>query len=50
MSLKDRMDSYERKQIERALEVEGGNKAAAARRLGVGNRTFYKMLSRLGLA
>ena len=50
LTLKDRLEAFERQQVETALAAEGGNKAAAARRLGVGTRTFYKMLSRLGLS
>jgi transcriptional regulator with GAF, ATPase, and Fis domain len=48
-SIKDRLESYERKVIQQALERAGGNKAQAARDLGVGVRTLYKMIDRLGL-
>ncbi len=49
-SIKDRLLAFEREQVLRALEGSQGNKAAAARSLGVGTRTFYKMLARLGLS
>jgi len=48
-SLKSRMEVYERAQIQGALDRRKGNKAAAARDLGVSVRGFYKMLDRLGL-
>jgi two-component system response regulator HydG len=47
--LKERMEAYERRLVREALERVGGNKARAARELGVGVRTLYKMLERLGL-
>ncbi|MHC5209082.1 MAG: sigma 54-interacting transcriptional regulator [Planctomycetota bacterium] len=47
--LKDRLAEYERRLVSDALERAGGNKARAARELGVGVRTLYKMLERLGL-
>ena len=49
-SLKERLDAYERRLIEEALQRAGGSKSAAARDLGVGIRTLYKMLARLGIA
>jgi transcriptional regulator with PAS, ATPase and Fis domain len=48
-SIKARLESFERRAIQQALERSGGNKAQAARDLGVGVRTLYKMLDRLGL-
>ncbi len=48
-TLKARLEAFERVQVEQALARTGGNKSAAARELGVGIRTFYKMLARLGL-
>jgi two-component system response regulator HydG len=48
--LKARLEAFERAQVRQALDDAGGNKSEAARRLGVGVRTLYKMLSRLGLA
>ena len=48
--LKARMDAFERAQIQEALGRSEGNKAAAARELGVSVRSFYKMLERLGLS
>jgi DNA-binding NtrC family response regulator len=49
-SLSDRMVAHERALVEAALRRAGGNKAAAARELGVAIRTFYKVLDRLGLS
>jgi transcriptional regulator with GAF, ATPase, and Fis domain len=48
-TLKERLEDYERRLVASALELAGGNKAQAARDLGVGVRTLYKMLERLGL-
>jgi len=39
----------ERRLIEQALRVSGGNKVVAARSLGVPRSTFYRRLRRLGL-
>ena len=39
-----------REDIARALQQAGGNKAAAARLLGISRRTFYRRLERFGLA
>jgi DNA-binding NtrC family response regulator len=48
-SFKERMARHERRLVHAALERAAGNKARAARELGVGVRTLYKMLERLGL-
>ncbi|HEX5009074.1 MAG TPA: sigma 54-interacting transcriptional regulator, partial [Planctomycetota bacterium] len=48
-ALRERVDAYERRLIEEALARAGGSKSAAARDLGVGIRTLYKMLERLGI-
>ncbi|MFT7465230.1 MAG: two-component system response regulator AtoC, partial [Pseudohongiellaceae bacterium] len=50
MPLKARMEAFERSQIQEALSRSEGNKASAARDLGVSVRSFYKMLDRLGLS
>ncbi|GJM21088.1 MAG: hypothetical protein DHS20C15_10030 [Planctomycetota bacterium] len=47
-SLKERLEAFERAQVEAALEAAGHVKAEAARQLKVSIRTFYKMLKRLG--
>ncbi|HZJ71789.1 MAG TPA: sigma-54 dependent transcriptional regulator, partial [Planctomycetota bacterium] len=47
--IKARLENYERRLIQQSLERAGGNKAKAARDLGIGVRTLYKMLDRLGL-
>ena len=41
--------AFERAQVQEALTHNQGNKAAAARELGVSVRGFYKMLDRLDL-
>lgn len=48
-SLKARVEAYERAQILGALSAHEGNKAAAARALGVPVRSLYKMLERLDI-
>ena len=48
-SLKDRLEAFELAQVRAALESSAGNKAAAARALGVPVRTLYKMIERLGI-
>ena len=50
LPLRSRLEEFERRQVESALAQASGNKSEAARRLGVGVRTLYKMLSRLGLS
>ena len=35
--------------IEEALAATGGNKAEAARRLGIGRQTLYRKIKKLGL-
>jgi transcriptional regulator with PAS, ATPase and Fis domain len=49
-SLHQQVEAHERRLVQEALRRAGGNKAAAARELGVGIRTFYKILDRLGLS
>jgi len=43
------LDDLERLAIEQTLELCQGNKAAAARRLGITEKTIYNKLTRLGL-
>jgi len=47
--LPDAVAAAERDQIERALALSGGNKAKAARILGITRRTLYRRLERYGL-
>ncbi len=47
--LKARLEAFERQAIREALERTGGNKAQAARELGVGVRSLYKMIERLDI-
>lgn len=49
LPLSERLLAYERDQLTAALLAAGGNKAAAARSLGIGIRTLYKKLERVGL-
>jgi len=44
------LDAVERNHIVRMLAEVGGNKLAAARRLGISRRTLYRRLERHGLA
>ncbi|MGE0449731.1 MAG: sigma-54-dependent transcriptional regulator [Vicinamibacterales bacterium] len=43
------LSTAQREQILRALRQVGGNKAAAAKRLGVSRRSLYRWLERLGI-
>ncbi len=45
----DDLDAMERDHITRVLGDVGGNKLAAARRLGISRRTLYRRLQRHGL-
>ena len=47
--LKARLDDFERQAIRDALMVSDGNKAQAARSLGVSVRSLYKMIERLNV-
>jgi DNA-binding NtrC family response regulator len=42
--------AYERRALERALEVNAGDARKAARCLGIGRSTFYRKAARLGIA
>jgi transcriptional regulator of acetoin/glycerol metabolism len=46
----DGLDAVERNHIVHMLAEVGGNKLAAARRLGISRRTLYRRLDRHGLA
>lgn len=48
-SLRERVDGFEKVLLTEALEASGGNKAAAARALGIGRVTLYEKLARHGL-
>ncbi len=48
-SLRDRLDDYERRLLEGALAVAGGNVADAARRLRTDRANLYRRMKRLGL-
>ena len=44
------LQAAEREQILRALQVSGGKRVEAARRLGLSRRTLYRKLSRYGIS
>jgi DNA-binding NtrC family response regulator len=46
---RQRLSTAQREQIERVLREAGGNKAAAAKLLGVSRRSLYRWLDRLGI-
>lgn len=48
-SLQAELDSYEKSLIMKALELEKGNKLAAAKRLGVSRATLYNKINKLGI-
>jgi transcriptional regulator with PAS, ATPase and Fis domain len=48
-SLKGIIERHERRALQEALHVTGGNKSAAARALGIGRGTLRKKLRKLGL-
>jgi two-component system response regulator HydG len=50
VTLKERVDAYERGLVAEALAASGGNKAEAARALGIGRVTLYEKLRRHGLS
>src|SRR5262249_13644740 len=47
--LRSALDERERRYIRAIIEEEGGNKARAARRLGVTRYALYRILRRLGI-
>ena len=49
LGLSERLEDVERAHIERIVAVSGGNKAEAARRLGIGRATLYRKLEGWGL-
>jgi DNA-binding NtrC family response regulator len=50
LSLRDWVALAEAWRIAQALREAGGNRSAAARALGIGRRTLYTKLEKLGLA
>jgi DNA-binding NtrC family response regulator len=46
----DHLESLERLHIERMLQAEHGNKARAARALGISRRRLYRLLEKYGIA
>ena len=47
--LRDWLDRAEAWRITRALRDAGGNRSAAARALGIGRRTLYAKMEKLGI-
>jgi two-component system nitrogen regulation response regulator NtrX len=47
--LKDRLEAFERREIERALDAAGGNVAEAARMLDTDRPNLYRRMKRLGI-
>jgi DNA-binding NtrC family response regulator len=45
----DHLDELERQHVQRILDTEGGNKARAARALGISRRKLYRLLEKYGL-
>ena len=50
VSLRAWVDLAEAWHITRALDACGGNRTAAARRLGIGRRTLYAKMDKLGIS
>jgi DNA-binding NtrC family response regulator len=50
LTLREWLERAEAWRIGRALHEAGGNRSAAARALGIGRRTLYTKLAKLGLA
>lgn len=49
LGLRDWVDLAEAWRIEQALRTTRGNRSAAARQLGIGRRTLYAKMHKLGL-
>jgi PAS domain S-box-containing protein len=49
VSLDQELMQYEKRVIEHALELEKGNKLAAAKRLGISRATLYNKMNKLGI-
>ena len=49
LSLQDWLDRAAAWRIEQALKETRGNRSAAARQLGIGRRTLYSKMQKLGL-
>lgn len=45
-SLQEELEAHERRVIQRAIELENGNKQAAAKRLGISRATLYNKLNK----
>ena len=50
MALWERLDAFEREQIEQALAATGGNQSEAARRLRISRSSFVDRLKKYGLS
>jgi two-component system response regulator HydG len=49
-TLRERVEAFERGLLAEALQAAGGNKAAAARALGISRVTLYEKLAKHGLS
>jgi len=49
MNYRDAVDEFSRKLVQRTLQQTQGNRAAAARQLGLDSGNFHRMVKRLGL-
>ena len=49
LTLRERVDAYERGVVVEALRAARGNKAEAARALGIGRVTLYEKLAKYGV-
>lgn len=49
LPLQEALERYERQYLQRVLEQTHGDKAEAARRLGIAHRTLYRKLEKYGL-
>lgn len=49
LNLRDWLDRAAAWRIRQALRAAGGNRAAAARKLGIGRRTLYTRMEKLGI-
>jgi len=49
MPYRDAVDAFSRALVQQVLDNTDGNRAAAARQLGLDSGNFHRMLKRLGL-
>jgi DNA-binding NtrC family response regulator len=49
LQLREERDQHDRNVIQHALELENGNKQAAAKRLGISRKTLYNRMHKLNI-